>query len=433
MSDWLARLRPLATPRQLVWLAGAMLVVWAPLPGEQRLPGFILFFMGLVYWLREHHAINRLPGVRLFRFALLMLLLPALFSMATTLGRTDSIKVIIVLVLSYWSGLALLYGLQARPLHHLGVLLGLAFALWIADALLQWHLGTDLFGIQYQEARVTGPFNNLRMGVLLGVCMPLVLLPASHRWPLASLAAWGLMTFVIGLSGARASLVFALLAGIALFAALPARRYRVLMLLAALLALGVAWRASPELMERTEVDARIPVNPGLERLHGDGWLTRADNVLSGRVTIWITGLAMFRAEPLTGIGAGAFDSAYDRHSPQADDPFRSDGPQPISHAHQLYVSAAAETGLLGLAALAALIVASVRWYRSLPAGQRQRAWPYACSLAIALFPLNSQPGLFIGWWYLTLLLLFCAMLVAGEGEVADQATDRSQSPSTAGS
>ena len=40
------------------------------------------------------------------------------------------------------------------------------------------------------------------------------------------------------------------------------------------------------------------------------------------------------------------------------------------------------------------------------------AWPFACSLFVASFPINSQPVLFTHWYFPVLLLLVCAMLAA---------------------
>jgi O-antigen ligase len=70
-----------------------------------------------------------------------------------------------------------------------------------------------------------------------------------------------------------------------------------------------------------------------------------------RLAMWEAGLAMFRAQPVGGVGAGNFDGAYDR--------FRV--PQFIysrGHAHNYYIHVAAETGILGLAAYTLVLIAA---------------------------------------------------------------------------
>lgn len=413
------RLQQRVTLEGAAWLMACLLIFWAPLPGEQRLPGFILFGLGFWLRIRRPETCARLPGVSLLGKVILLLILAALASLPTSAAPEETVKVVIALALSYWMALALLAGLSSRPMRLFLLSIGMTFALWAIDSLTQWRLGVDLFGVPLYETRVTGPFPNLRMSVILGICMPLLLFPMSRRWPIAAVLAWGLLTFIVGMSGARASLVFALLAGLGLLFQLPRWHYRLALIGACVGFVGLAALQSPQLMQRLVADGHAPVNPGLARMHGGEWRLQADAFLSGRLTIWTTGWNMFRDRPLTGVGAAAFDVAYDRYSPQADDPFRSDGPQPISHAHQLYLSMAAEAGLVGLLALAALITLTIRWYRALPEAGKKRAFPFAYSLFVAFFPLNSQLSVFIGWWYLTLLLIFCAMLVAGEGSKED--------------
>jgi O-antigen ligase len=89
------------------------------------------------------------------------------------------------------------------------------------------------------------------------------------------------------------------------------------------------------------------------------------------------------------------------------------------HAHQMYVAIAAETGLVGLLGIVLIIGLGIRWYLPAPQEAKQRAWPYGLGLLIIAFPLNSQPVLFIPWWFPVMLLLFCTMLAALEPESPD--------------
>ena len=139
-----------------------------------------------------------------------------------------------------------------------------------------------------------------------------------------------------------------------------------------------------------------------------------DRALSGRLTIWETAGRMIADRPLAGVGAGAFRTAYDRYSTRADDPYRSGGGYEggVYHAHQLYISIAAESGIIGLSGVLLALFLGVKWYWTAPRTRRDAAWPFAFGLLVAVFPINSQPVIYTHWWFPILLLLLCAGLAA---------------------
>jgi O-antigen ligase len=126
-----------------------------------------------------------------------------------------------------------------------------------------------------------------------------------------------------------------------------------------------------------------------------------------RATIWTNAWEMIKDRPIVGVGANAFAEAYASYAP-ADDYFITE--EPVYHAHQMYISIAAESGILGLSGFIALIGLSVIWYRKASPESHNKAAPFAVPLAIVAFPLQSQPILYTIWWFPVLLLLMCAML-----------------------
>lgn len=408
----------LRTPTGWAWLFSFMLIFWAPLPGEQRLPAVCLAILGLWLHMRRPADIAELPGRREMRATLALLVLPCLASLPFSLAPRDTLGILLVLTVFHWVGLAVLSGLAAKPPRWLLLALGATLCFWALDALVQLILGVDLLGVpRAQSGRLLGIFgDNQRLGFMLGVMMPLVIVPLARARPYAAMVCYGFLAFIVGMVGSRAAIVFALLAGAVLFHRLPGWRHRLGLLGAGLAIVAGAILLSPihsqRILERnytTYLD-----NPAYSR--GEALFLQVDDFLSGRLKIWSTAGNMFLARPLTGVGAGAFDEAYDHYSTRPDDQFTTRGGYPggVYHAHQLYVSAAAETGLVGLACLVAMIVYLVRWYRGLPPEGREHAAPYAYSMLIAFFPINSQHGVYIGWWFMTLFLLLCAMLAAGE-------------------
>lgn len=68
-----------------------------------------------------------------------------------------------------------------------------------------------------------------------------------------------------------------------------------------------------------------------------------------RMANWQAGAAMFNAEPVTGIGVGNYNTRYREFQ------IHSGFPVSAGHAHNYYIQAAAETGIIGLAAYLWLI------------------------------------------------------------------------------
>ena len=406
------------TPAGWAWLFGFMLIFWAPLPGEQRLPAIFLAILGIWLHFRHREDVAIFPGMREMRTTLALLILPCLASLPFSLAPRDTLGILLVLITFHWIGLAILAGLAGKPPRWMLLALAATLCFWAVDALVQWVFGVDFLGVpRAPSGRLLGIFgDNQRLGFMLGVMMPLVILPLVRDRPYTAMACYGFLAFIVGLVGSRAAMVFAVLAGAVLLYRLPGWRHRLGLLSAGLAILAAAILLSPihsqRILERNYT-AYLD-NPAYSR--GEALFLQVDDFLSGRLKIWSTAGNMFLARPLTGVGAGAFDEAYDRYSTRPDDQFTARGGYPggVYHAHQLYVSSAAETGLVGLACLAAMIAYLVRWYRRLPPQGREHAAPYAYSLLIAFFPFNSQHGIYIGWWFMTLFFLLCAMLAAGE-------------------
>ena len=99
---------------------------------------------------------------------------------------------------------------------------------------------------------------------------------------------------------------------------------------------------------------------------------------------------MFAAHPILGVGAGNYDAAYARYVVDL-----STWPESLGHAHNYYINAAAETGILGLLAFSAftvcVLVAAWRLVRAVSSSARHDAstapgQPLATrALAVGLF------------------------------------------------
>jgi O-antigen ligase len=285
--------------------------------------------------------------------------------------------------------------------------------LWALDAWVQALTGWSLGGHANAE-RISGIFGatNLKLGPTLAVLSPFALWAAHRRWRWKGL----LLTFLlllgpVLLSGSRASwLCYALVAvGFAWHLARTPLRFLAavgLGMLLIVLAGGVAWKTSDRFqlrMERT-----------VQAFHGSD--QAMDTALSGRLDIWRTSVAMFKAHPINGVGVRAYRFAYPAFAP-ANDHFvvaESCGEgEGACHAHQWILEVLTETGTLGLLLwLGAIGMAMATWWR-VGAEVRARAFPVTLALGVMLFPLNTHLAFYSAWWGLLfawLLGLWCAAL-----------------------
>ncbi len=121
---------------------------------------------------------------------------------------------------------------------------------------------------------------------------------------------------------------------------------------------GLGTPIDPEL--RSTMEGRLRIEDTVQRRAFD------DYPIADRIAQWLTGWRMFNSRPLTGVGAGNFDEAYERFRLA---PF----PYPVGHAHNVYINFAAETGLAGLVGIVSLMLWALA--RGVRAIRRSRGTP----------------------------------------------------------
>lgn len=391
------------TPELTSRFLGLMLLAWQPFTSGARLPSFLLLLLG--GWLLFRKRIDRSdPSVQRLGIIFMLLLGPILISLPGSFNPVGTALVAMVLILFFVAGLALMQGLKTEADHAwLQRWLAIVLLAWLGDGYIQFIFGYDVLGIPMgSDGRMMGPFpDNLHFGLFMTVLMPVMLWRMAKEHPLAAIAIIALIGFAAGMSGARSNLLFYLLA----IATLMPRFgwwHRALIVLALIVAVVAAAGQSETTSSKFQQFSAAPDEHSL--------FEKLDHILSGRMIIWETAGEMIKDRPLTGVGAGAFADAYDHYSTRPEDPFRSGGG--VYHAHQMYVSIAAESGLTGLAGLLASIALVVRWYFQASPGHRALAAPYAASLAVIAFPIQSQPVLYTAWWFPIVLLLLCGLVIA---------------------
>jgi O-antigen ligase len=375
--------------------------------------GLLALLGGWLVW-KQRLAVFAAPSARRLTIVFALLLVPVLISIPASYEPRYSINVAMALVAYYFSGLALvrvLRGDAERAWLAKWILFVLAF--WVADSVIQYLFGTDLFGIpRTHDMRVLGPFEgSLRQPMLIALFLPVAIWVLLRKGAVPAFLFFAAAAFIATLAGVRTVVVMLAVVAAGSYLRLPRWRFKIPAALLAGAIVLAAMGLTPAMKERMALLGEIQ----------DTKFETFDHFLSGRVTIWETASHMLIARPLTGVGAGAFAKAYDHYSTRPDDKFRGGVVEKVYHAHQAYFAMVAETGLPGLLGLIVAIVLCVKWYWTAAPDRRDQAWPYALGLGVYFFPLNSQAPLFHGnWLFPAILLLFAALLAALDGEPSAQ-------------
>jgi O-antigen ligase len=226
-----------------------------------------------------------------------------------------------------------------------------------AEALLgyaQWVAATGQAGPGSENLRVFGTFAQpnpyggfLNFGLLLALALVLFGRQSRERWVVAG--AGVLLLGAQALAGSRGAYL-GLFVALLVIVTIGWRRERLATLIAAvgipLLAIGWLTNLIPSRIQQA-VLAQLRVSDALS-----GTLTSANFSTVERLAHWIAGFRMFAAHPILGVGAGNYDAAYAEYA-------LPDWPDALGHAHNYYVNAAAETGVLGFIAFIALTAATL--------------------------------------------------------------------------
>lgn len=299
-------------------------------------------------------------------------------------------------------------------LYWVGAATSLLLTLWCLDGLWQFLSGRDIFGYALNEGYINSVFGdgeNLKFGITLALLLPLGLVHVLRHWRTLPAAAFLLLTLLLLLlSGKRAAWIVALLqfAGLALYYWHRGRfALRRVMVVAALITVAIvaAYSASDWVQSRSQVLVAAVDEPDYETLN------RASGL---RLPIWKVAADMASDHWFNGVGPRGFRYAYNDYA-DADDHWSealATGGARASHAHQLILEIACETGVAGLLGFLLMLVILVNRWRLAGLAARSRALPYALSLLGMLFPVNTHAAWYSSWSGLMLWFFIGLYLVA---------------------
>jgi O-antigen ligase len=403
------------------WPALLVLAVLALLPvgATSELPLCIGAVAGLFFVWRDRTTLAARPGVKLAVILFACYWLPALISAPGSVAPEKTWSTVAVLLRFLPFAVFACLGLRRAETWPRIIAACAAIAvLWLLDAWVQIFTGYSLAGAMSAE-RLSGIFGagNLKLGPVLAVVSPFVFVAARERFGWRGLAlAFAFQLMPILMAGSRAAWLMYGLVTLAIVwrESRTIARFALFALSAlgiAVVAAAVAWQAS------SAFDARV--HRSLLVLEGS---THAvDEASAGRLRIWGTALRMFEAHPVNGVGVRGFRYAYPAFAESGDTFVDTASDEGASHAHQIVLEVATETGAIGLIFwIFGAAIAIRAWLRANGAA-RARAFAPALALAAMCFPLDTHLAFYAAWWGLLfwwLLSLYCAALTADSGDAA---------------
>ncbi|HEX6832553.1 MAG TPA: O-antigen ligase family protein, partial [Rudaea sp.] len=358
-----------------------LVLVLLPVGRTSEAPLVVAGIAGLVLAWRARAGLARDGAIRLVAAVFLCYWLPALISApdAVAPAKTWDTVAVALRFLPFAAFAALALRNTSALIHAAAAVV----ALWLLDAWVQIFTGYS-FGGPMEAERITGVFGagNPKLGPVLAVLSPFVFAAARERWGRRGLAAAFVFQLVpVLLAGSRAGwLMFALVALAFVWretrAPLRFVAWSVFALVIAVAAAAIADRDSHAFAKR--VQRTLLAFEGSEHA--------VDEAGAGRVRIWRTAVKMAADHPINGVGARGFRYAYPAYAGAGDtfvDPNTDEG---ASHAHQIVLEVASETGVVGIVFWIIGAAFAYRAWRRAGALARERARAPALALAAMTFP-----------------------------------------------
>jgi O-antigen ligase len=410
-----------------------LLLIWSclvvlPIGRVVEVPVMLMAIAGIYLLFKHWRTWRNLPAFRLFGTVFLLAWIPILVSLVDAV-RVESTATMTVNHLRFgFGGLFILHVLSTpRAQQRFLALCAWVLLFWVVDGMVQVSFGRDLFGFAPPETmpgveRLNALFGRegLVYATVLTVFCPLLWEHARRHWARWQLVAVVFATvLIVLLSGTRSAWISigVLLLAYGILFSIRYRRLSLHLSAAAIVAVTVTvtalWFGSEQFAGRLNTAV--------------GAFTDSADAVSDAIghRYWIArgAVNMIRANAVNGVGAGGFRYAFPDYA-AADDPYFNAGPAfSPSHSHHLWLEILSESGIIGAAGLATLLLLLVMAGVRAPAHVQRCMLPYALCLLVAYFPVNSHMAIYssfwsqILWW---LIALYCAAYGAGLASAANQ-------------
>jgi O-antigen ligase len=344
--------------------------------------------------------------LKIFTLVFLCLWLPLLISFPDAVNPEHSAHTIFPYLRFFFAGIFVIHEISKDNDRLKFIIAGLFYIVffWCIDATIQFAFNKNLLGFPYEPGHITGMFyprNTIShiCSILSAFCFLYIYINLERKkWLIISLAP---LFFIILLSGRRAAWVMLALSSFGFFiygynySKNKTRFIKVTGILVTLLTLLL----STTIIYHEPTSTRFKVTLGLFSNDYDS-INRATAV---RLPIWETSYAIFKSNPVNGIGPRGFRHIYKDYAP-TDDYFVRAKVIP-TQPHILILEILAETGLIGFLGYLLALFLIVKITRL--SNNREDLSPFLIPVFVALFPFNTHMAFYGSIWSsMSWLLLF---------------------------
>ncbi len=367
-------------------------------------PITLMAILGFYKLLVSPKIIVQDQALKLFSFSFLCLWLPLLISLPDAVNLEHSAHTVFPYLRFFFAGIFIINEISKDDRIFRLIIYSIFYivSFWCIDASIQFFLGYDLFGYPYDPFYgITGMFypkNKIAhiCSILSVFCFIVVFIyRRKYKWQTSLLIP---LFFVVLISGRRAAWAMLALSSIGFFVYLYINSVnkKQIIKFTAIITFIVALILSSTIIFNKTTNIRFKNTLGLFSTD----FKTFDAATAGRLSLWKAGYAMFKSNPINGIGPRGYRHVFHDYALE-DNLWYTDPPQ--THPHLLLLEILVETGVIGLIGYIFLLYLLLKdiFTRS----RLKPEIPLLLPVFVALFPLNAHMAFYGSIWSSMIWLL----------------------------
>lgn len=361
-----------------------------------NIPIYIMALAGL-FRVFKNRALLRSQEIHFINILFFSLWLPMLFSLTDAADLTHALKTALPYVRFLFAAYFVIDEVKNKDLTNKLVFgIGIIITFWCLDALFQFFVGIDIFGYPMHYGSAEGLFSPKgTLGHVLVILSPVYfeIVRRNHRQH-PSLWLLLLLFFGIIFLGGKRTAWLMLISSCAVYGAYLFYLYKNVSLKKILLVAPILLLSLGLLFSQYQpLNARAKTTLGLF----SGNYEQIDKATSRRLSIWETGLKIYRANWINGIGPRGFRHVYADYA-DADNFFMVEGRSGQTHPHLTLLEIMAETGTLGLLGFLIFWSCLLRHAWQAIIQQSSGRLPWLMCIMIATLPYNAGLAFYGSYW-----------------------------------
>jgi len=361
-----------------------------------NIPIYIMALLGL-YRIIGNHGSFRTPEMRFVCILFFSIWLPMLFSLTDAVNLPHSLKTTLPYLRFLFAAVFIIEEVKKNDAF-LSLVFGIAIIIsfWCVDALFQFFVGVDMFGYPMRGSSIGGLFSPKgTLGHVLAILSPFYF-EIVRRYHSRRPYLWLLLLifFSIVLLGGKRTAWIMLLSSCSIYGIYLFYLYRSAALKIFLVIIPVVVLVLGLLITQYQ-----PLNTRINKTLGlfSGDYEQIDKATARRLPIWETGIKIYSAHWINGIGPRGFRHVYKDYADE-DNIFLNDGRNGVTHPHLTILEIVVETGLFGLFGYLIFWLYLIRFAFQLIKENKACHLPWLMCIMIAVLPYNAGSAFYGSYW-----------------------------------